>query len=172
MQAFRELLLFDIPGTAQHDGIGIFDLILKEFPEVLSVLFGLLGIHYGDAGVQPDIRMLGHTLHGLFHVGEFAHAGGLDQNALGMELLHHLDQRVPEISHERAADAAGIHLGDLHTGLSQEAAVDADLTEFVFDQYDLMTLEYLFQQFLDKGGLSSAKEPGDHINFCHFFPLF
>ena len=162
----------DVGGSAQHDGIGILYLILKEFTEVFAVLFGLLGIYYGDAGVQLDVRLFRDAGDGLFHVGELADAGGLDQDALGVELLHHLAQGHGKITHQAAADAAGVHLSDLNAGLPQESAVNADLAEFIFDQNDLFSLEHFFQQFLDEGGLACSQESADHINFSHFTPQF
>ena len=62
-----------------------------------------------------------------------ADTGGLNDDAVRMELLLYLHKRFAEISDKRAADAAGIHLGNLDAGLLQKAAVDADFTEFVLD---------------------------------------
>ena len=67
----------------------------------------------------------------------------------------------------RAADAAGVQLIDLDAGLLQEAAVDADLTELVLDQNDLLAGKGLLDEFFDQSGLAGAQEAGKNINFGH-----
>ena len=49
--------------------------------------------------------------------------------------------------------------GDLDAGFLQEAAVNADLTELVFDQHQLFALEGLRQQLLDEGRLTGTQKP-------------
>ena len=46
-------------------------------------------------------------------------------------------------------------------GLLQKAAVDADLAELVLDEHDLLACKGLFDELLDKGGLTGAKEAGE-----------
>ena len=46
----------------------------------------------------------------------------------------------------------GVQLIDLNAGLAHEAAVDADLTELVLDQDDLLTLESFLNQLFDQRG--------------------
>ena len=84
----------------------------------------------------------------------------------------HILQRPVEVAHQRAADAAGGHLADLYAGLLQEAAVDADLAEFVFDQDQLLALKRLCQQLFDKRSLACAQKAGYDVNFCHSKPFF
>ena len=66
-----------------------------------------------------------------------------------MVLLHDLVQGLAEVPHQGAADAAGVHLGDLDAGLLEEAAVNADLAELVFDQHDLLALQGVLQQLFN-----------------------
>ena len=82
------------------------------------------------------------------------HAGGLDDDAVGGVVGQHLLQGGAEVAHQGAADAAGVHLGDLHTGVLEKTAVDADLAELVFDEDDLLTVEGLVQQLFDESGLA------------------
>ena len=84
-----------------------------------------------------------------------------------MKLGEHLLQRVGKVAHEAAADAAGVHLIDLHAGVLEEAAVDGDLTELVFDQHDLFARVGLGDQLFDERGLAGAEKTGENINFCH-----
>ena len=84
-----------------------------------------------------------------------------------MKLRQHLLQCVGKVPHEAAADAAGVHLVDLHAGVLEEAAVDGDLAELVFDQHDLFTRVRLGDQLFDQRGLAGAEKTGENINFCH-----
>ena len=84
-----------------------------------------------------------------------------------MELLHDLAQGLVEIAHERAADAAGGHLGDLDAGLLEEAAVDVDLTEFIFDQHELFARVGFGNELFDERRFAGAEKTGENVNFCH-----
>ncbi|SCJ73638.1 Uncharacterised protein [uncultured Blautia sp.] len=72
-----------------------------------------------------------------------------------MELSLHVLQRLVEVPHQGAADAPGGHLADLHAGLLQKAAVNADLAELVLDQHQLFAGKGLRQQLFDKSGFWS-----------------
>ena len=84
-----------------------------------------------------------------------------------MELSLHVLQSLVEVAHQRTADAAGGHLGDLDAGFLQEAAVNVDLAKFVFDQHQLFALVGLRQQLFDECGLTGTQEAGDDVDFCH-----
>ena len=168
-----QLLLTQLLGTGEDDGAGGLDLVIIELSEVLHVDLHLAGVGHGDEAVQLHVR---HVLHGVLHrhdhVTELAHAGGLDEDAVGPELLMDLLQGLVEVAHQRAADAAGGHLADLHAAVLQEAAVNGDLAEFVLDQHQLFALIGLGQQLLDQRGLARAQESGDNVDFCHSIPFF
>ena len=170
-----QLLLAQPLGAAENDGAGGLDLVVVELAEVLHVDLHLGGIRHGDEAVELHVR---HVLHGVLHrhdhVAELAHAGRLDEDAVGVELLMYVLQRPVEVAHQRAADAPGGHLADLHAGVLQEAAVDADLAEFVLDEHQLLALKGLRQQLLDEGRLACAQKTGYDVDFCHsktFFSL-
>ena len=163
-----QLALVQVLGAGQQNGGGVLHLVVEEFTEVLHVDLGLGGVYHGDEAVQMQGGgLLLHLLHGGDHVGQLAHAGGLDDDAVGGVVVQHLLQGRAEVAHQGAADAAGVHLGDLHAGVLQKAAVNADLTELVFDEDDLLTLEGLVQQLLDEGGLAGPEEAGDNVDFGH-----
>ena len=84
-----------------------------------------------------------------------------------MILLVNLLQRGAEIAHQRAADAAGIDLGNLDAGLFHEAAVDANLAKLVFHQHQLLAGIGFTDQLLDEGRLTGTQKAGKNINFCH-----
>ena len=162
-----DLFLGGVLGAAQDDAACVADLVVVELTEVLHIHLDLVHIGHGDKAVQLHIQVLGHAFHGAGHVAQLAHAGGLDDDAVGVVLLHHLLQGGAEITHQRAADAAGVQLIDLDAGLLQKAAVDADLAELVLDEHDLLACKGLFDELLDKGGLTGAKEAGENIDLGH-----
>ena len=161
-----ELFFLDQLRAAQNDAVCGFNLVVVEFAEILHIELDLGSVCDGNGCAE-----LGLALDGLFHsdhhVAELADAGGLDQNAVGMVLRKNLLQRGAEIADQSAADAAGVHLGDLNAGFLQETAVNADLAEFVLDQHELFSLIAVSDQLFDQGGFAGAEETGKDINFCH-----
>ena len=145
-----ELALLHFLCAGEQNGAGVFHLIIEEFTEILHINLALYGVYYGDKAVQLqfDTRIL-YTLHGGNHIGQLAHAGRLDDDAVGGVGIQHFLQCGTEITHQRAADTAGVHFGDLHAGALQKAAVNTDLTEFVFNQDDLFLFECLIQKLFD-----------------------
>ena len=152
-----QLMLVDFLGAGEDDGAGVLHLVVEELAEVLHIDLGLGGVHHGDKAVQAQVGSLGvDPLYGGYHVGQLAHPGGLNDNAVGGVIGEYLLQGGAEVAHQGAADAAGVHLGDLHSGVPEKAAVDADLAELVLNEDDLLALEALVQQLFDKGGLAGA----------------
>ena len=163
-----KLVLSGLLGTAENDGSGMGDLILVELAEVLEINLALGGVRHGDGTDKLHFGDLSHhVLHGFHHVRKLAHTGGLDDDTVGMELSHDLLQRFAKVAHQRAADAAGVHLGNLDAGLFEETAVDTDLTEFIFNEDDLFASQRFIKKFFDEGSLPRAKEAGDDVYFCH-----
>ena len=152
-----QLLLVDFLGAGQNNGAGVLHLVVEELTEVFHINLGLGGIYHGDKAVQMQVRGLRlDPLHSGHHVGQLAHPGGLDDDAGGGVIGQHLLQGCAEIPHQGAADAARVHLGDLHPGVLQEAAVDADLAELVLDKDDFLPLKALVQQLFDESGFACA----------------
>ena len=88
-----------------------------------------------------------------------------------MVLIDDLRQRPSEIANQRTADAAGIHLGNVDARILQEAAVNADLAEFILNQNDLLALVGFPDHLLDQSGFAGAQETGINVNFCHCLHL-
>ena len=144
------------------------DLVGVELAEVLQVDPALARVRHGDGAAQRHLRLrLRHALNRPDHIGELAHAGGLNEDAVGAELVQHLFQRLPEVPHQGAADAPGIHLRDLDARVLQKAAVDADFAELIFNEHNLLAPQGLVQQLFDQRRLARAQKAGDHIYFCH-----
>ena len=155
-------------GPGQDDGGGVFYLVVEELAKVLHIHLGLGGIYHSDEAVEVEAGgLLLHPLHGSDHVRQLSHPRGLDHDAVRGIIGQHLLQSGAEIAYQGAADTAGVHLRDLHTGVFQKATVDPDLTELIFDEDDLLALKGLIQQLLNERGLTSAQKPGDNIDLCH-----
>ena len=163
-----QLLLAHALRAAEQNRAGVFNLVEEELAEVLDVHAALARIRDGHKAAHLGLRdVLFHALDRADHVGELAHAARLDQDAIRVILVDHFAQRLAEVAHQRAADAAGVHLRHLDAGLLHKAAVNADLAEFVFNQNDLLAGKRLFKQFLDQRRLARAKKAGKNINFRH-----
>ena len=161
-----QLALGDGIGTGQDDGGGGFDLVVVELAEVLHIHLDLARVGHGHGVAQRDL-VIRHLAHSGDDVGQLAHAGRLDQNTVGMVLGNDLLQRLAKIAHQRAADAAGVHFGDVDAGILQKAAVNADLAELVLDQHQLLPLVTFGDHLFDQGRLARTEEAGENINFCH-----
>ena len=163
-----QLLLAHALRAAEQNRAGVFNLVEEELAEVLDVHAALARVRDGHKAAHLGLRdVLFHALDRADHVGELSHAARLDQDAIRVILVDHLAQRLAEVAHQRAADAAGVHLRHLDAGLLHKAAVNADLAEFVFNQNDLLAGKRLFKQFLDQRRLARAKKAGKNINFRH-----
>ena len=153
-------------GTGQDDGRSSLDLVVVELTEVLHIHLDLAGI--GNRHSMTQHHILGdHLFHRSHNIAELAHTGGLDDDAVGVIFLDHLLQGLAEIAYQAAANAAGIHFCNVDAGILQEAAVDADFTELIFDQHQLLALISLLDHLLDQRGLASAEETGINVNFGH-----
>ena len=139
--------------------------LLKKLAEVLHIHFALGGVSHGDEAVQLHGCRFRGALYGADYVAEFAYAGRFDDHAVGMELLDDIVQRRAEIAHQGAADAPGIHFGNVDAGVLQKAAVNADFAELVFDQHHLLAFVGLFQQLFDQRGFTCAQKAGNNIDF-------
>ena len=166
-----ELFVLHPRRAAEDDGAGVLDLVVEELTEVLHIHFALGGVGHGGEAVEDGVLHL-QVFDGPDDVGQLAHAGGLDEDAVGVILLHHLAQGPAKVAHQAAADAAGVHLGDLDAGILEEAAVDADLAELIFDEDELFPLIGLADELLDQGRFARAEEAGENIDLCHGNCLF
>ena len=142
-------------GTGENDGIGCLDLVVIELTEVLHIDLDLGSIHYGNRAAQLHF-VIGDLLHSADDIGELADTGGLDEDPVGSILGDYLSQGLAKVAYQAAADTAGVHLGNIDAGILQEAAVNADLTEFVLDQHQLFALIALLDQLFDQCGLTGT----------------
>ena len=161
-----QLILRHIGRAAEHDAAGVSNLIVVEFSKVLHIYTALGGICNGCKAVQLHIVGF-HLFHRIDHIAELAYTRRFDKNAVGAILYQHLLQSLGEIAHQTAANAAGVHLGNLNARLFHKAAVDSDLTKLVFDKHQLLPCIRLSDQFFDQRGLAGTQKAGKHINLGH-----
>ena len=161
-----QLGLCDGVRPGQDDSLCRFDLIIVELAEVLHIDLHLACISNCHGAAQNHI-VTDNLLYSLHNIGQLANAGGFNDDPVGMIPLNDLHQRLAEIAHQAAANAAGVHLGNVDTGILQEAAVDADLTELIFDEHQLLAAVGLLDHLLDEGGLAGAQKARVNINDSH-----
>ena len=161
-----QLLLGDGIGTGEDDGGSGLHLVVIELTKVLHIDLYLTGIHHRHGIAQGHV-VAHHLVDSTDDIGQLAHAGGLDENAVWMVLVNHLLQSLAKVAHQGAADAAGIHLGNVDACILQEATVNADFTEFIFDEHQLLTGICLLDHFLNQSGLACTQEAAVNINLCH-----
>ena len=161
-----QLFLRNGIGTGQDDGRCGLHLVVIELTEVLHVDLYLTGV-YNSHGVAQCHFVAHDLVHSADNIGQLANAGGLDENPVGMVLLNDLLQSLAKVTHQGAADAAGVHLGNVDAGILQEAAVNADFAELIFDEHQLLTGIGLLDHFFNQSSLACTQEATVNIDFCH-----
>ena len=151
-------------GTGQNDGIGRFHLVVVELAKILHIDLYLTGIHNRNGITQFHAL---HLLDSSDHIGQLAHTGGFNDNTVGSVLMDDLLQSLTEVTHQTAADAAGVHLGNVDTGLLEEAAVNADFAKFILNENKLLALVAFRDHFLDQRSLTCAQKTRINIDGCH-----
>ena len=145
-------------------------LVIVELTEVLHINLHLAGIHHRNGKAHFHLRT-GNLFHSGHHIGKLTNTGRLNENSLGGILGNNLLQSLTEVAHQAAANTAGIHFRDVDACILQKAAVNADLTEFVFDQHQFLTCVGFRDHLFDEGGFACTKEAGINIDFCHSIHL-
>ena len=168
--ALGDLLIPCRLGVGEDDAGGVCDLIVIEFAEVLHIHFALVNVGNGGKAIEGCRVFLG-GLRRTDNVGQLADARGLDNNSVGVVFLKHLYKCLREIAHQRAADTARVHLGDLNARIGEKSAVNTNLAKLVLNKDDTLTRVRLLDQLLDQRGLTRTEKAGKYINFRHFFLL-
>ena len=150
-----ELLLLDVRCSRENDGACVLDLVLVELGEVLEVNLALACVD--NSYCSADLSVF-NLLDSCNYIGELADTRRLDDDAVGVESADDVLKCRSEVAYERAADASGVHLRDLDSGLLQESAVDADLSELILDENDLLIVVSVSYEFLDESCLSGSQK--------------
>ena len=153
-------------GTGEDNGGGSLDLVVIELTEVLHINLYLACVSHSYGIAQGDL-IICNLVHSGDHIGQFAHTGGLDDDPVRIIFSNYLGQSLAEVTHQTAANAARVHLGDVNARILQEAAVDTDLTELILDEYQLLARIGFGNHFLDEGRLARTEKTGININFSH-----
>ena len=167
LHTLGDFFFADLVCPCQDDSTCIGDLVIEKFAKILEIDFALGCVYNGGGAVEVHLRALGSIVDGTHNVRELADTGGLDQDALGSIGGHDFPEGGAEITDQRAADAACVHLTDLNAGLFKESAVNTDLTEFVFDQNDFRACKSIFEKLFNECRLAGTQESGNDIYFCH-----
>jgi hypothetical protein len=123
-------------GVAQNNASCVFNLIVEEFTKILHIHLAFVCIYNGSESVQNGVAtVFFDSLYRANNVAELTNARGLNQNTIRMIFVQRLFQRRAEITDQTTADATGIHFGHFNTGILHKAAVNADLTKFVFNEH-------------------------------------
>ena len=163
-----ELLLRNTGGTAQNNAVCVLNLIVIELAEILHVHLALVCIGYGCEAVQHNIVHV-EIFNRTDNIAQLADTGRLDKDSVRVELLQNLLQCFAEVADKATADAAGIHFGDLNTGILQKAAVNCDLTELIFNQNKLFALKSFCDQLFDQCSFTGTEKSGENIDLCHIY---
>ena len=165
-----QFLLGHRVSAGKNDAGSGFHLVVIELTEVLHVDLYLVGIH-DRHGTAKLYILTGDLLHSADHIGQLANTGGLNDDTVGVVFVDDLRQRTAKVTHQAAADAAGVHLGNVDACLLQEAAVNADLTKLIFDENQLFALIAFGDHLLDQGGFAGTQEAGIDVNSGHILHL-
>ena len=123
------------------------NLVEEELAEVLHIHAALARVHNGRAAGHNEVAVAFlRALDGGEDFAQLAHAGRLNQQAVRMILRNQIIDRLLEVAHQRAADAAGIQLIDDDARILHKAAVHADFAIFIFQQDDFFLRNAARQQ--------------------------
>ena len=89
-----------------------------------------------------------------------------------IEFCHNFCQCFLEISLQSTADASAVDFSDFNARFLEEAAVNTDLAEFIFNEHNFFSCKYIIQQFLYQCGFAGSEETGYNIYLCHIFTFF
>ena len=165
-----QLILGNGVCTGENDGRCRFNLIVIELTEVLHINLDFARISHSN-GVSQSHFLIGHLFNSGNHIGQLAHAGGFNNHTVGIKLCNHLLQCLAEITNQAAADAAGIHFGNVNTCILQKTTVNTDFAELIFNQNQFLTLVGFLNHLLDQCGFTRTQKAGKHVNFCHIMHL-
>ena len=166
LDSLMELIFLNAVGAAENYAAGVFYLVIKKLAEVFHIHFALISVSYGDTAVKAEaFNVL--VLYCLYYVAELTYTGRLNKDSVGSKLCNNFLESLSKIANEAAADAAGVHLGNIDTGLLQKAAVNSDFAEFVFYKNQFFAGINFLNKLFDKSCLTCTEETGKNVYFCH-----
>ena len=150
------------------------NLVEEELAEVLHIHAALACVHNGRAAGHNEVAVAFlRALDGGEDFAQLAHAGRLNQQAVRMILRNQIIDRLLEVAHQRAADAAGIQLINDDARILHKAAVHADFAIFIFQQDDFFLRNAARQQLFDERRFARAQKTRNNVDLNHsrFSPI-
>ena len=150
------------------------NLVEEELAEVLHIHAALARVHNGRAAGHNEVTVAFlRALDGGEDFAQLAHAGRLNQQAVRMILRNQVINRLLEVAHQRAADAAGIEFIDDDARILHKAAIHADFAIFIFQQDDFFLRNAARQQLLDERRFARAQKTRNNVDLNHscFSPI-
>ena len=146
------------------------NLVVVELTKVLHIHLTLVDVGNGSKAVE--LCALGvRGANSLDNVRKLTDTAGLYNNAVGVEFVKYLNERLGKIADQGAADTARVHLGNLNTRVLKETAVDAYLAKLILDKHELFTLVRFLDKLFYKRCFACSEEAGKNIYFRHFKKL-
>ena len=157
-------------GMRKNYARSIGNLVVVELTKVLHIHLTLVDVGNGSKAVE--LCALGvRGANSLDNVGKLTDTAGLYNNAVGVEFVKHLNERLGKIADQGAADTARVHLGNLNTRVLKETAVDAYLAKLILDKHELFTLVRFLDKLFYKRCFACSEEAGKNIYFRHLKKL-
>ena len=142
-----QFFFFQSSRVAENDTACIFNLVVEEFTEVLLIHFALLRIDNCCKTIQCNLFFV-QILYGTNDITQLADARRLNQNAVWCIGFQYLFQSCTKITNQTTADATGIHFCNGNSSILQESAIDANFSEFIFNENQLFILISFCDQLL------------------------
>ena len=163
-------------GLGHQDAVGKPDLLLR-LAEFIQLLGRMLGIHQRQDTVEQVViaDVLIHEK-GLRHRTGIGHAGGLDDDAVELELaalalVAQLTQNAHQVTTHGAADAAVVHFNDLLLAvIDEDFIVDTRFAELVLDHRNALTVLFL-EDAVEQRGFATAEKAGEDGHRNHVLLL-
>ena len=150
------------------------NLVEEELAEVLHIHAALACVYNGRAAGHNEVAVAFlRALDGSEDFAQLTHAGRLNQQAVRMILRNQIIDRLLEVAHQRAADAAGIQLINDDARILHKAAIHADFAIFIFQQDDFFLRNAARQQLFDERRFARAQKTRNNVNLNHscFSPI-
>ena len=148
----HHLSVIDKLGAAQNNSAGTFNLIIEKLSEIFIIKLCFVRIHNSRSTVNNNIFKT-EIHYSLNNIGKLTHSRRLNDYTIRRISIDNFFQCRTEISHERTADASGIHFFYIYSRILKKPVVYANLSEFILYKNALLTLKSLFQKFSDKSSL-------------------
>ena len=134
--------------VTENDALCFLYLVFIKLTKVLEIHFALLGVNYGSKRRYLTVGKLCRK-HRFQYVAEFAYARRLYEYSVGSVFGINFVERLFEVAYEGTTYTTAVHLVDLYARFFEEAAVNAYISEFVFNEDYLLSFQSRGKKFFD-----------------------